>query len=157
MALWSAVESHLSFTQAPVLPHAGALLIFSALACMDAKDTNRGKASCLQFRWREPRAGFQASICVFFRRHWLCCPYTSVSACSGGIRNAIENLGITGSSYHKPLSLRLAIIARCSLDLARLVIFMSGTTGATGGKSGNAEKHWSHRDQGHALWAQGWD
>ena len=30
MALWSAVESHLSFTQAPVLPHAGALLIFSA-------------------------------------------------------------------------------------------------------------------------------
>jgi hypothetical protein len=88
---------------------------------------------------------------VFFRRHWLCCPYTSVSACSGGIRNAIENLGITGSSYHKPLSLRLAIIARRSLDLARLVIFMSGTTGATGGKSGNAEKHWSHRDQGNAL------
>ena len=100
---------------------------------------------------RSPGAGFQASICVFFRRHWLCCPYTSVFACSGGIRNAIENLGITGSSYHKPLSLRLAIIARRSLDLARLVIFMSGTTGATGGKSGNAEKHWSHRDQAHVL------
>ena len=42
-------------------------------------------------------------------------------------------------------------MARRSLDLARLVIFMSGTTGATGGKSGNAEKHWSHRDQAHVL------
>jgi hypothetical protein len=90
----------------------------------------------------------QASIC--FRRRWLCRP-TRVSACSRGNRNAIEKLGSTGSSFHKPLSLRLAIIARCSLDLARLVNFMSGATGATGGNSGNAEKHCSHRDQAHVL------